>query len=156
MVQCYGKTARIKWAPGRDNGAGITGFTVQFNMIDTTDDWFDYYEKATGNATEQRVELSPYGSYNFRVKAFNTVGLGPPSDATMDTCQTPPDRPDRNPQGPRTRTDEKGYLVIEWEPLHRLSWHGPGFRYEVRWRHKGMVAWTEQEVNGSQPGQASQ
>ena len=105
----------VSWQPGPDNGADITWYTVQYNLVDSPDDWFDYYETASGDRREQSIELAPFGTYHFRVVAMNAVGKGLPSDVTSGQCTTPPDRPNRNPRSVRSRTDRKGFLVIEWE-----------------------------------------
>ncbi|XP_059162592.1 neuroglian-like [Physella acuta] len=149
VLGCHGNTAEIAWVSGRSNGANITGFTVQFNLRDSPDTWFDFYEEILPDKSKSYVELSPYGTYSFRVLARNEVGTSRPSSVTSRECTTPPDRPDRNPGGVRTKTDKKGYLVIEWEPLHRLSFHGPGFCYLVLWRKKGSLAWNSATVNGT-------
>lgn len=115
VLGCHGNTAEIAWVPGRSNGANTTGFTVQFNLRDSPDTWFDFYEEILPDKNKSYVELSPYGTYSFRVLARNEVGTSRPSSVTSRECTTPPDRPDRNPGGVRTKTDKKGYLVIEWE-----------------------------------------
>ncbi|CAG5120217.1 unnamed protein product, partial [Candidula unifasciata] len=149
VQSCHGNTAEISWLPGNSNGASILRYTVQFNLSDKPDTWYNYYDECPGDSTQAFVSLSPYGTYSFRVIAKNAVGASRPSSATTRECTTPPDRPDRNPSGVQTRTDKKGFLVIEWEPLQRLSFHGPGFCYFVLWRRKGSLAWNSATVNGT-------
>ncbi|CAL1543864.1 unnamed protein product, partial [Lymnaea stagnalis] len=147
---CHGNAAELSWQPGKSNGANITYYIVQFSLDDKYETtWFDFYEEISGDKTTSQVELSPYGIYMFRVLARNEVGTSKPSAVPSRKCTTPPDRPDRNPSKVRTRTDKKGFLVIEWEPLHRLSFHGPGFCYIVLWRRKGSLAWNSAVVNGT-------
>lgn len=40
-------------------------------------------------------------------------------------------------------------IVSLLQPLHRLSFHGPGFCYLVLWRKKGSLAWNSATVNGT-------
>ncbi|KAL8614800.1 hypothetical protein ACOMHN_065580 [Nucella lapillus] len=92
------------------------------------------------------IELSPWGTYAFRVKAVSELGVSKPSHVTGRSCTTPPERPDTNPKNVRTRTDIKNTLVIEWNPIERLHFNGPGFRYLVKWRRKGSLAWESATV----------
>lgn len=115
VQSCHGNTAEISWLPGKSNGAKILGYMVQFNLSDKSETWYDYYDECPGDTTQAFVSLSPYGTYSFRVIARNAVGASQPSFSTTRECTTPPDRPDRNPSGVQTRTDKKGFLVIEWE-----------------------------------------
>ncbi|XP_035828477.1 neural cell adhesion molecule L1, partial [Aplysia californica] len=84
VINCHGNTAKVSWEPGNENGAKITSYTVQFNLLDKPDDWYDFYESAAGDEREQNVELSPYGTYSFRVVAKNSVGYGRPSVVTRE------------------------------------------------------------------------
>ncbi|CAG5136247.1 unnamed protein product, partial [Candidula unifasciata] len=149
VKSCHGNTAEISWMHGKSNGAEILGYTVQFNLLEKPEAWYDSYEESPGDSTQAFVSLAPYGTYSFRVRARNAVGCSRPSSVTSRECTTPPDRPDRNPGKVKSLTDKKGFLVIEWEPLHRLSFHGPGFCYFVLWRRKGSLAWNSATVNGT-------
>ncbi|GFN84570.1 chemosensory receptor a [Plakobranchus ocellatus] len=114
-VSCHGNTAEVSWRPGKPNGAFTSSYLVQYNLLENPDEWFSYYEDTVGTGTSAYIELAPYGVYSFRVIARNRFGESLPSAPTRETCTTPPDRPDRNPRHVRSRTDKKGYLVIEWE-----------------------------------------
>ncbi|RUS88640.1 hypothetical protein EGW08_003599, partial [Elysia chlorotica] len=156
-VRCHGDKAEVTWRPGRENGAETSSYLVQYNLImENPDEWFSYYEDTIGTVTVAYIELAPYGDYSFRVIARNRFGSSRPSEPTEETCTTPPDRPDRNPRHVRSRTDKKGFLVIEWEPLHRLSFHGNGFGYLVLWRRKGTYGYNSAQVEGSYASSFSQ
>jgi len=45
----------------------------------------------------QRIALSPWGNYSFRVLAQNAAGVSEPSASTRDVCTTAPDVPHINP-----------------------------------------------------------
>ncbi|XP_012937506.1 protein sidekick-2 [Aplysia californica] len=141
VMSCHGNSANIVWEEGNNNGAEIVGYTLQFNTSDYPDMWYDYDEQFDRNARAATLQLYPWGSYSFRVKSRNSLGSSKPSPATSRTCTTPPDRPDRNPSNVRTRTDKKKTLIIEWTPMSRLYFHGPNFRYQVKWRSKGTFIW---------------
>ncbi|KAI8742828.1 neuroglian [Biomphalaria glabrata] len=149
VISCYGNTAELSWQPGKSNGAEIQQFVLQYTLKEKPDTWFDFYDEVSGDKNTSYVEIPPYGTYMFRVLARNAVGVSRPSAVTSRECTTPPDRPDRNPINVLTKTDKKGFLVIEWEPLPRLLFHGPGFCYMVLWRRKGSLAWNSAVVNGT-------
>lgn len=127
VKSCHGNTAEISWMHGKSNGAEILGYTVQFNLSEKPDAWYDSYEESPGDSTQAFVALAPYGTYSFRVIARNAVGFSRPSSVTSRECTTPPDRPDRNPSKVKTRTDKKGFLVIEWEVSWDISVFGAAF-----------------------------
>ncbi|KAK6175692.1 hypothetical protein SNE40_014093 [Patella caerulea] len=141
VITCHGHSAEIMWTPGASNGDPISKYIVQFNTSENSNNWFNYFEEFPGDMNNVFVELSPWGTYSFRVIARNSVGMSKPSQSTVRNCTTPPDRPDGNPKDVRTRTDRKGMLVIEWTPMHRLLHHGPAFCYHVYWRPKGSTYW---------------
>lgn len=67
------------------------------------------------NKRQAKVELSPFGSYTFRVKAVNEIGPGLPSAPTMNMCETPENRPPFHPKKVHTVTDTTNVLAVEWE-----------------------------------------
>ena len=118
VVACIGRSAQLRWEKGKENGAEISRYIVQFNTSDTPDRWHDYFEQFPTGARQATIELSPWGTYAFRVKAMTELGVSKPSAVTAGTCTTPPERPDTNPKNVRTRTDIKNMLVVEWN----VSW----------------------------------
>ena len=52
----------------------------------------------------QRIALSPWGNYSFRVLAQNAAGVSEPSASTRDVCTTAPDVPHINPRKCRITT----------------------------------------------------
>ncbi|XP_041350235.1 neuroglian-like [Gigantopelta aegis] len=146
VISCHGHSAELVWQPGRSNGEKISRFVVQFNTSEDTEVWHDYFEEIRGGEHTAFIDLPPWGTYAFRVLAKNKVGLSKPSAVTRKMCTPPPDRPDGNPKNVRTRTDEKGKLVVEWTPMHRLYHHGPGFRYHVYWRPRSSTYWNSAVV----------
>lgn len=117
VISCYGNTAELSWQPGKSNGAEIQQFVLQYTLKEKPDTWFDFYDEVSGDKNTSYVEIPPYGTYMFRVLARNAVGVSRPSAVTSRECTTPPDRPDRNPINVLTKTDKKGFLVIEWEVI---------------------------------------
>ncbi|XP_059147858.1 neuroglian-like [Physella acuta] len=152
VTSCHGNSAGLSWDEGNSNGAEIQGYTIQFNTSDHPDLWYDYDEQFDSSFRAATLQLYPYGSYSFRVKARNAMGSSKPSATPSRMCTTPPDRPDRNPSNVRTRTDTKKTLVVEWTPMSRLYFHGPRFRYQVKWRLKGTFTWDSAYVTDPNQG----
>uniref|UniRef100_A0A2C9KKB0 Uncharacterized protein n=1 Tax=Biomphalaria glabrata TaxID=6526 RepID=A0A2C9KKB0_BIOGL len=152
VSSCHGNSAGLTWDAARENGAEILGYVVQFNTSDHPDIWHDYDEQFDGSTRVATLQLYPWGTYSFRVKARNVMGSSKPSATTTRMCTTPPDRPDRNPTNVRTRTDTKKTLAVEWTPMNRLYYHGTRFRYQVKWRLKGTFTWDSAYVNDPNQG----
>ncbi|CAG5126382.1 unnamed protein product, partial [Candidula unifasciata] len=152
VTSCHGNSGGLSWEPGNDNGAAILGYIVQFNTSDSPNIWNDYDEQFDSSRVAVTLQLYPWGTYSFRVKAKNILGSSKPSKSTLRMCTTPPDRPDRNPSNVRTRTDIKNTLIVEWTPMSRLYFHGPRFRYQVRWRLKGTFTWNSAYVTNPSQG----
>ncbi|KAL8594881.1 hypothetical protein ACOMHN_038444 [Nucella lapillus] len=148
----HGNRAELVWQPGPDHGSQISEYLLQFNTSDTPDVWYDYFEKIPAQKVQTFVDLPPWGTYTFRLMAKNDLGYGEPSQATPQSCTTPPDRPDRNPKDVLTLTHLKNRLVVEWTPMHRLEFHGPGFRYHVYWRRRGSLSWDSDMVTDPASG----
>ncbi|XP_070193952.1 neuroglian-like [Littorina saxatilis] len=148
----HGNRAELVWQAGPDHGAKVTHYLLQFNTSDAPDVWYDYYETIPGEKLHYFVDLPPWGTYTFRLLANNELGLGEPSKPTAQSCTTPPDRPDRNPKNVVTLTHKKLYLIVEWTPMHRLEFHGPGFKYHVYWRRKGSLTWEDDVVDDPAKG----
>ena len=87
---------------------------MQFNTSDNPSQWNNYYEEIPGENKKGTVHLLPWGTYSFRILTRNTLGYSEPSIPTHDTCTTPPDHPDGNPNNVRTLTYKKNKLIIAW------------------------------------------
>jgi hypothetical protein len=74
----------------------------------------DYFEPIPGDKNFMFVDMMPWGTYTFRLRARNELGMGDPSKPTSLSFTTPPDRPDRNPKNVATLTHKKLFLIVEW------------------------------------------
>lgn len=63
----------------------------------------------------QRIMLSPWGNYSFRVLAKNKLGTSRPSNPTAQVCSTPPDVPHHNPRQICSENVKPRQLVITWD-----------------------------------------
>ena len=89
---------------------------MQFNTSESPDNWNYYYDETMGDKDIKttHINLSPWGTYSFRILANNDVGFSEPSLPTKTQCTTPPERPGSNPKNGRTLTYTKGKLIISW------------------------------------------
>ena len=115
VIRCVGRTAELRWDKGRENGTNIKYFVIQFITSKLPNRWHDYFDHIPGNVLQATIELSPWGTYSFRVRAVRALGISSPSTVSEHSCTTPPERPDSNPKDVRTRTGLKNTLVIEWK-----------------------------------------
>jgi len=63
----------------------------------------------------QRIALSPWGNYTFRVLAQNVAGVSEPSAPTRHVCTTAPDVPHINPHRVCTRNLRPHSLAVTWQ-----------------------------------------
>ncbi|GFO43917.1 neural cell adhesion molecule l1 [Plakobranchus ocellatus] len=152
VASCHGNSAALSWEPGQEYGNKVIEFQVQFNTSAQPDVWHDFDERFGAQTRMVTLALYPGLTYSFRVKARNILGSSKPSAPTSRKCTTPPDRPHGNPRNVRTLTGVKGMLVIVWQPMSRLHFHGPRFRYHVRWRRHGSFKWNDQYVDDPAQG----
>ena len=116
LVTCMGHKADLDWRDGSDGGDPIKGYLVQYNTSDNPNYWNSNYEEIPISTPVPRtIDLSPWGTYSFRVLARNSIGYSEPSLPTKEPCPVPPGHPDRNPDKVGTKTDRKYKLVITWE-----------------------------------------
>lgn len=102
---------------------------MQFNTSESPDNWMYYYDEISGDVLTTRINLSPWGSFSFRLLAKNEVGFSKPSDPTKQQCTTPPEKPGGNPKDVRTLTHKMGKLIVTWTVsflsvsfnIHKLS-----------------------------------
>ncbi len=79
----------------------------------------------------QRIMLSPWGNYSFRVLAKNKLGTSRPSNPTAQVCSTPPDVPHHNPRQICSENVKPRQLVITWDvriffTVLKFFWGGGG------------------------------
>lgn len=125
LTHCEDRIAQLHWrAPPQDaSQMPVTRYVIQYNMSFEPDIWHTAKtaQPAT-NRTIQRIALSPWGNYSFRVLAENAIGTGRPSAPTTDLCSTPADVPHLNPRGVCTRNTHPGELTIVWEARFTLTY----------------------------------
>uniref|UniRef100_A0AAY5F5D4 Neural cell adhesion molecule L1 n=1 Tax=Electrophorus electricus TaxID=8005 RepID=A0AAY5F5D4_ELEEL len=124
----------LSWTPGDDHKSPVFEYVVEFDTGADTEQW-EELARVSGDTLRASLSLRPFFSYRFRVIAINAVGKSDPS-LLSEAYPTPADRPDSNPVGVQSESEDPDNLVITWKvsSMDRMSFNGPGFRYKVMWR----------------------
>ena len=114
LVSCEVRIAQIQWRLISENYSPVSQFIIQYNTSFDADYWHVARTQLPRDRFYQRIALSPWGNYSFRVVAQNGLGMSRPSIPTKDRCTTPPDVPHHNPKDVCTLNDDPHKLVITW------------------------------------------
>ena len=115
LTFCDSRLAQIQWKLINENYSPVTQFIIQYNTSFEPDTWHVAKTQLPRNRNYQRIALSPWGNYSFRVIAENAVGSSQPSAPTDRVCHMPPDVPHHNPKNVCTRNRQPRLLVMTWE-----------------------------------------
>ncbi|XP_046565244.1 protein sidekick-2-like [Haliotis rubra] len=137
ITACYANRANVEWSfdKTQENFSPLLGFIVEYNTSFTPNEWA-VGARTSPNSRSARIQLSPWGSYSFRVKALNEIGTGEPGDISPAKCRTPPSRPDRHPRNVKTVGDKTNFLVVEWETMPQIEHNAPDFSYSIEVKEK--------------------
>ncbi|KAK7891438.1 hypothetical protein WMY93_023401 [Mugilogobius chulae] len=143
------RSVQLTWTPGDEHNSPIEKFIIQYeDSLHHKGHWSNLTE-VSGMKTTAHLKLSPHAHYMFRVLALNGVGLSRPSLPSR-MYKTEPAAPDENPAEVHGQGTEHDNLVISWKPLTSLQSNGPGLRYKVMWRQKGVESdWASAEVHNT-------
>ncbi|XP_053908237.1 neural cell adhesion molecule L1 isoform X2 [Cuculus canorus] len=138
---------RLSWSPGEEHNSPVEKFVVEEEEGFFSPGRFVERLTVPGVQLWAPLDLSPHGSYRFRVVATNAYGRGDPSTPTAPIV-TAPAAPERNPEGVKGEGNETDNLVITWEPLPPRDWNAPEVHYRVQWRPREPPGgpWHEQTV----------
>ncbi|ELT96380.1 hypothetical protein CAPTEDRAFT_147499 [Capitella teleta] len=138
---CHTRITELHWHSISDNHPPVSHFIIQYNTSFNPEVWSTAKKLSTGDRHYDRISLSPWGNYSFRVIARNSVGDSLPSEPSAQPCSTPPDVPHHNPSGICTKNAKPHQLVITWKAMPPEQQNAPGFYYLVKWRrHDTVVA----------------
>jgi hypothetical protein len=134
-------SAKILWSDGSDNGRRILAYSIEgrtnHNHTWTTIvNYITQYmsDPQTGRcAVSLTALLSPWSTYEFRVRAINELGQGLPSDPSPQ-YNTDKDRPFRYPANVGGGGGKAGTLTITWDPLPPQLWNAPEIWYKIYYK----------------------
>ncbi|XP_028968580.1 contactin [Galendromus occidentalis] len=139
-------SALLSWTDSATNGRHFLGYLIEgrtnhnhtWRLIAnyTTGDRFRLeapFRAARRAYQLPRWSLSPYSGYEFRIAAYNDLGIGEFSEPSP-VVTTQEDRPYNAPNNVGGGGGKAGSLTVTWEQLHTEDWNAPQVWYIVYWR----------------------
>lgn len=143
QVKIEKKSVTLTWTDGAAHGSQINSYSI-VGRTNWNNTWVNIshgvyateIDRYTGQK-EARIEniLTPWSTYEFRIAAWNSWGMGPAS-APSPRHSTPADRPYIAPYTVGGGGGKIGYLTITWAPLKPDEQNGPGIYYKIFWRRR--------------------
>ncbi|KAK7117971.1 hypothetical protein R3I94_023250 [Phoxinus phoxinus] len=145
-------SVRVTWSHGTDNLSPISTYSVQCRDV-SEPDWRDASTdpvNVEGNAEMATVmNLTPWTEYEFRVTATNTLGTGPPSDASP-RITTREARPVVAPSDIGGGGGASRELTITWTPVQSQYYYGSNFGYIIAFKPQNDPEWLRVTVTDPQ------
>ncbi|KAK9889197.1 hypothetical protein WA026_004476 [Henosepilachna vigintioctopunctata] len=141
VISIQKTSAILQWTDGGSHGSPITSYTIS-GKTNWNSTWMNISHNVYGEPIERytgRKEatidnlLTPWSVYEFRVAAWNAVGMGTPS-APSPRHSTLSDRPYIFPENIGGGGGKRSDLTITWDPLRPDQQNGPGIHYKVFWK----------------------
>lgn len=141
----------IVWTDGAIYGRQIMTYRIE-GKTDHNSTWVILADRVIGEEIQHlgarakihgrrqyilKDKLSPYSAYQFRIAAYNDLGMGQYSE-TSPQYNTLPDKPSRAPDNIRGGGGRTGDLTILWDPLPLQEQNAPGIYYRVYYRRTGI------------------
>lgn len=143
MIGIQKTSVTLQWIDGAPHGRRVSTYTLS-GRTNWNDTWLNIahglrpteIDRYTGRK-EVTVEnvLTPWATYEFRVAAWNELGMGLPS-APSPRHSTAPDKPFIPPHNVGGGGGKIGDLTITWTPLRSEEQNGPGVYYKIFWKRK--------------------
>uniref|UniRef100_A0A8R1TTT8 Uncharacterized protein n=1 Tax=Onchocerca volvulus TaxID=6282 RepID=A0A8R1TTT8_ONCVO len=146
QIDCNERKAMVKWRRPDDRGDKIKKFLVQMQTEFEEGLWQTVAEEKNSAADfyQANIALSPWVNYTFRVIAQNSRGESEPGFKKGIVCSTKAYYPYTNPKNVRAEGNEPNNMIIEWKPMDKYDWNGPGLEYIVRYKlNEPGKTWTE-------------
>lgn len=115
LTSCDNRVAQLHWKLISENYSPVTQFVIEYNTSFEPGRWRVARTQLSRERYYQRIALSPWANYSFRVIAQNFIGNSRPSSSTTELCRMPPDVPHHNPKSLCTRNSKPHELIITWQ-----------------------------------------
>lgn len=147
QVSIQKNSVTLQWTDGATHGSQITSYTIT-GRTNWNDTWLTISQGVYATEIDRYIGqkeavieniLTPWSVYEFRVAAWNTWGIGPPSTPSP-RHSTPPDKPYIAPYNIGGGGGKIGDLTINWSPLKPEEQNGPGIYYKIFWKRKDYEA----------------
>ncbi|XP_060516307.1 contactin [Cylas formicarius] len=141
VVKIQKNAFTLQWTDSASHGLPIYGYSVS-GRTNWNASWISLaknvrareIDRYTGRKeADMEATLTPWAFYEFRVAAWNDLGLGPYS-APSPKHQTPLDKPYAAPSNVGGGGGKIGDLTITWTPLKPDQQNAPGIHYKVFWK----------------------
>ncbi|XP_067293393.1 contactin-1a [Pseudorasbora parva] len=145
-------SVRVSWSHGSDNRSPISRFSIQLREVreQTWRDASTAPATVEGNAEMATVlNLTPWTEYEFRVTATNTLGSGPPSQASP-RVSTREARPVVAPSDIGGGGGASRELTITWTPVQPQYYYGSNFGYIIAFKPLNDPEWLRVTVTDPQ------
>ena len=143
----------IVWTDGAIYGRLIVSYRIE-GKTDHNQTWVVLSDQVIGEEIQHlgarakihgrrqfilKDKLSPYAAYQFRIAAYNDLGMGQYSEPSPQ-YNTLPDKPSRAPGNMRGGGGRTGDLTILWDQLPLQEQNAPGIYYRIYYRRTGIDA----------------
>lgn len=137
----------VTWTDGASHGRPILSYTI-FGRTNWNMTWrnltqgvqaMELDRLTSRKRADVYIPLTPWSTYEFRVSAWNELGISEPSSPSPRQS-TPATHPYKAPSKVGGGGGKKGDLTITWTPLRLDEQNGPGIHYKIFFKQKDQDA----------------
>ncbi|KAL0272261.1 UNVERIFIED_CONTAM: hypothetical protein PYX00_005306 [Menopon gallinae] len=147
------RAVNVSWTPGFDGNSPILKYIIQKREVSDlgTEILVNWTTELSNVSSEQRwvllTNLRAAASYQFRVYAVNSVGEGPPSEAS-NLVILPQEAPSGPPLGFVGSARSSSEIIVQWQPPLEEHRNGIILGYIIRYRLSGYneSPWTLRNI----------
>ncbi|XP_051273909.1 myosin light chain kinase, smooth muscle isoform X1 [Dicentrarchus labrax] len=117
VSQLSSQSLVLSWTgPSYDGGTAVLGYIVEVRQegLDKPGSWTEVISRCKNTSYHVRSGLEPHGQYRFRVRAYNSAGVGEPSQESecikMATAK-------------EKKTEPESYITVTIDTKHKVKDH---------------------------------